>query len=271
MPLTGSESETVGPFTLFRPTSALSYYGRPTPGLSSAIDPADVTRFGHRCDELGLPRALEWVVEIAPSASSACVNAGWDVVEHPLLALEPSQIAPVVSPPGVTVRRLRADRSDLRQAWATVQIAFAHGRSDTGTAGTAALEAENARVDSDLISTFEQRTARGETVTAAAYDDGGRPLAVGQHQPVGSTTEVVAVGTLPAHRRQGLAAAVITTLVQDAAERGVDLVLLSAAGDDSARLYERLGFRRIGSVGAAEDTRPRAVPPRSADAGSPPR
>ena len=37
-------------------------------------------------------------------------------------------------------------------------------------------------------------------------------------------------------------------LVQDARERGAEIVFLSAAGDDVARMYEQIGFRRLGTA-----------------------
>ena len=61
-------------------------------------------------------------------------------------------------------------------------------------------------------------------------------------------TEVTGVGTLPAARRRGIGAAVTGQLVEDARERGAELVFLSAADDDVARMYERLGFRRIATA-----------------------
>jgi predicted GNAT family acetyltransferase len=75
--------------------------------------------------------------------------------------------------------------------------------------------------------------------------------AVGAHQPLQATSEIVGVATLPAFRRRGLAAAVTTTLVADALERGVTTAFLSADDEDVARVYERIGFRRIGTAGAA--------------------
>ncbi len=40
-------------------------------------------------------------------------------------------------------------------------------------------------------------------------------------------------------------------LVEHARERGAEVVFLSAADDAVARMYERLGFRRIGTAGFA--------------------
>ena len=56
------------------------------------------------------------------------------------------------------------------------------------------------------------------------------------------------IGTLPAARRRGIGAAVTGRLVADARARGAEIVFLSAAGDAVARLYERLGFHRVGTA-----------------------
>jgi predicted GNAT family acetyltransferase len=93
--------------------------------------------------------------------------------------------------------------------------------------------------------------AAGLTVTIVAEDDDG-VLAVGSHQPVGSVTEVVGVGTLPSARRRGLGAAVTAALVADARGRGAEIVFLSAGSDDIARVYGRLGFERVGTAGLAQ-------------------
>lgn len=65
-------------------------------------------------------------------------------------------------------------------------------------------------------------------------------------------SEIVGVGTLPAARRRGLASSVTAALVADARERGVDTVFLSAGDDDVARMYARLGFRRVATALIAE-------------------
>ncbi|WP_348772257.1 GNAT family N-acetyltransferase [Streptomyces sp. RPA4-5] len=78
---------------------------------------------------------------------------------------------------------------------------------------------------------------------------GGRTaLCAGRHQPVGAVSEIVGVGTLPTARRRGLGLAVTASLVADARSRGVETVFLSAGDEDVARLYARLGFRRIATA-----------------------
>ena len=88
------------------------------------------------------------------------------------------------------------------------------------------------------------------------------PVAAGMHQPVEGVTEVVGVATLPAVRRQGLGGAVTGALVEDALARGVETVFLSAGSEDIARVYGRLGFRRVATacvVGEAASARPRRL------------
>jgi predicted GNAT family acetyltransferase len=69
---------------------------------------------------------------------------------------------------------------------------------------------------------------------------------------VEAVTEIVGVATLPVARRRGIGAALTAALVEDAAQRGAATIFLSAGSDDVARVYERAGFRRIGTAGSAE-------------------
>ena len=89
---------------------------------------------------------------------------------------------------------------------------------------------------------------------AAAFSDTDEsvPLSSGQHNPIEAVTEIVGVGTLPSVRRRGLAHAVTTALVDDAQRRGVETIFLSAGDDEVARIYARIGFRRVGTALVAE-------------------
>ena len=99
------------------------------------------------------------------------------------------------------------------------------------------------------LRSVRDRMAAGIRVTVVAEDDG--VLAVGSHQPVGAVTEVVGFGTLPAARGRGLGTAVTAALVADARRGGAEVVFLSAGSDAIARMYGRLGFRRLGTAGLA--------------------
>jgi ribosomal protein S18 acetylase RimI-like enzyme len=119
------------------------------------------------------------------------------------------------------------------------------------------LAAEAAeRQDAAALLALRTRLRSGMTVMASVADDQG-PLAVGSHQPVRDVTEVVGVATLPALRRRGLGTVVTHALAADALRRGCDIIFLSADDDAVARLYARIGFRRVGTALIAE---PHAAP-----------
>ncbi|HEX2706207.1 MAG TPA: GNAT family N-acetyltransferase, partial [Candidatus Lustribacter sp.] len=72
--------------------------------------------------------------------------------------------------------------------------------------------------------------------------------------PCGGVSEVVGVAVLPSWRRRGVAAALTATLTRDALERGIATVFCSAQSEQVARVYEGIGFRRIGTAALAEHT-----------------
>jgi predicted GNAT family acetyltransferase len=77
-------------------------------------------------------------------------------------------------------------------------------------------------------------------------------VAAGSYQPIGPVSEVVGIATLPAYRRRGIGGALTSFLAADALSRGARTVFLSAGDSEIARVYERVGFRRIGSACVAE-------------------
>jgi ribosomal protein S18 acetylase RimI-like enzyme len=247
-PRAGARTEAVGPFTLFVSTGDFPFYARPRLGLTTPIAPDDVTSVRARMRELGVPEAVEWVVETTPSLSAAARAAGLHVLELPLLVLDHPLAVPV--PPGIRVRRVPADEPDLERILAVAAVAFAHAGTAAGTAGPSERDAVAAGSTLDR-SRLRERLAAGATVMVVAEDRDG-PIASGAHQPVGGVTEVVGVATLPSARRRGIGAAVTGALVGHAMASGLDLVFLSAASDDVARIYERLGFRRVARAGIAE-------------------
>ncbi|MFI5690262.1 GNAT family N-acetyltransferase [Kribbella sp. NPDC051586] len=249
VPLSGAVAEQVGPFTLFRSTTVWPYYARPVPGSGVTIKPDDVELVRARCAELEIPLSFEWVVETCPSLGAAAAAAGLSVVEHPLLVLERDDFRPVVTDARVEI--LSADEDVLRQCRAVANLAFSDPGTAVGAAGPAERDAAAAEMADKMVATLRDRALRGVAVNAGAFTDEGM-VASGTLAPVDATAEIVGVGTVPSMRRRGLGAAVTSTLVEHAFANGVDLVLLSAESDAVAAVYERVGFHRIGSAGAAE-------------------
>jgi ribosomal protein S18 acetylase RimI-like enzyme len=254
VPRTAARAEAHGPLTLFvNDGPGWPYYARPTRGTAT-VTPSDVDRVRARQRELGISEAFEWIAEVTPSLTPAASAAGLAVTDHPLLALEPGALRPVPHSQGVELRLVEPD-DDLAAITAVAHVGFAHPGTATGPVGAKALTRAAAQRDPEALGFERARLASGLTVMALALLD-GQPVAVGSHQPVGPVTEVVGVATLPPWRRRGLGAAVTAFLVEDAGRRGAETVFLSAGDDAVARVYERLGFRRVGVHSAAEPPQP---------------
>ena len=250
VPRAAARVETIGPFTLFvREGPGWSYYARPTPGCGP-IAAAHVAAVRTRQRELGIPETFEWVAELAPDLNGAAAAAGLFTEALPLLHLPVDRFRRVEPAEGFEVRTI-SPADDVRLTQAVAAVAFAHPGTGAGSSGEAALREAAAAIDPAVTGVLRERLAAGLTVSMTAVR-AGVPVAVGSHQPVGDATEVVGVGVLPAFRRRGLGAAVTSALVEDALARGVRTVFLSAGDEEIARVYERLGFERVGTAGAAE-------------------
>ena len=244
-PRSAADVEQHGAFTLFVSRIPWRFYARPRLDLAEDVGADDVAAVRARQRELGVREAFEWVAETTPSLIGAARGAGLQVLQVPLLALDAAAWTPPPAPPGVGLRMLGADDDALPAAQAVVELAFARELSPH-TVGVEERELAQARLgDLDFL---RERLRSGLTAMAVAESEADGVLAAGSHQPVGDVTEILAVGTLPVARRRGIGAAVTGRLVEDARERGVEVVFLSAADDDVARIYERLGFRRLGTA-----------------------
>ncbi|MBC9714980.1 GNAT family N-acetyltransferase [Streptomyces sp. TRM66268-LWL] len=250
-PRSSAEAEDFGPLTLFvRAGQGFPFYARPTPGGCAEVSADDVRRVRARQRALGVPEAFEWVEETTPVLRAAVEASGLAVHEHPLMVLDPQAAAQ--EPPGGLVRMLEAGDPALASAHAVLFLAFSAPGTAAGEAGVDALDAETRTRSGDgSVESLAERIEAGLTRVAAAVED-GRALASGRHQPVGAVTEIVGMGTLPAARRRGLAQAVAAALIADAHALGIETVFLSAADEAVARLYARLGFRRVGTALIAE-------------------
>lgn len=226
------------------------YYARPRPdvdlGGPLAVPADDVAEAARLLDAHSSAVSFEWVHELVPSFASTLEALGYAVTLHPLLALELP--VPLDDAPGAVL--LDVGSPLLRDALAVAEIAFAAPGTAVGDAGPSARDEVDVPVGQ--IEHIGGRVADGSASLVAVVDPVDGVVASGSHVPIDGVTEVMGVATLPSHRRRGLAGHVVSRLLGDAVERGCDLALLSAADDDVARVYERLGFVRVGHAGAAE-------------------
>ncbi|MEO7746651.1 MAG: GNAT family N-acetyltransferase, partial [Actinomycetota bacterium] len=110
VPRVSARAERVGPLTLFvREGVGWPYYARPG-AQAGPITADDVAAVRRRQVELGVPQALEWVEELAPTLAGAAQRAGLVVRHCPLLVLSGAPVAPDVA---AGVRVLRGDEPDL--------------------------------------------------------------------------------------------------------------------------------------------------------------
>jgi ribosomal protein S18 acetylase RimI-like enzyme len=251
-PRTAASAEDIGPFTLFvAGPVGWRYYARPRRAdVELPVTAADVAAVMRRQAALDQPQTFEWVAEHSPTVATACADAGLSVRAHPLLVHHDATAVPV--PDGLRIRRLLPGDAAVGQAMAVGAVAFA-AMEPGATGGVAQRSAAETEQDPADVEQVRLRIEAGQTVVVVAEDESG-VLASGAHNPVGDATELVGIATLPDFRRHGLGAAVTDTLVADAVRRGLDIILLSAADDDVARIYERVGFRRVATAMAAATT-----------------
>jgi GNAT superfamily N-acetyltransferase len=231
-PRPSADVEEVGAFTLFlrRSPDGFPYYARPRLGLVGEVTADDVDEVRARQRELGVPESVEWVHQTTPSLLPAARASGLKVAECPLLVL-----AEPVAAPAARVRVLRPE-DDLAAVLGAVHAGFEG--SDEVTPRPADRQAQQIRA--------------GLLAMAGAYDERGTVVGGGSHGPRGDTTELVGIAVVPRARRHGLGAAITAALVADALARGVDTIFLSAQDDAVARVYERVGFARVGTACIAE-------------------
>ncbi len=253
VPRATATAESIGPFTLFVATEGFPYpyYARPTLGLGAEVagTVSDVEVVRARQRSLGVPESFEWVEENSPRLTSLMEGAGLVVHRHPLLVL--GQPRWPADPAGITVRIAGPDDDALAGLRATLDVGFAHGGTAIGEAGVAERDAA-IRDDDPGLATLAGQVSPGAPGRWPWLKTVWGSVGGGLHNQRHGVTEVAGIATLPAYRRRGIAAAVTAQLVADALEQGVEVCFLSAESDEVARVYERLGFERVGTACTAE-------------------
>lgn len=223
-------TEDIGPFTLFLATdpNGWAYYARPRLDLDVPVTGADVEAVRDRQRAHDVPQSLEWVHENTPSLLEAARSGGMHVAECPLLVLATGPRAVDVT---ARVSPLLPDSAELPEVIGAIGSAF-------GDTDEFAPEdpASHARLMADDL-----------LAMVGAHDEAG-VVGGGSHSPRGDTTELQGIAVVPRARRRGIGAAITHALVADAHRRGIGTVFLSAQDDAVAGIYERVGFKRVGTA-----------------------
>jgi ribosomal protein S18 acetylase RimI-like enzyme len=260
-------TEDIGKFVLFiRDGAGWPYYARPRIDAATP-SAADVTAVRQRQRDLGVPETFEWVHETTPDLLAVARSAGLEVLLAPLMVLETAALVPDLPVAGAQIRILDPAApgfaADLAASRAVTSLGFGTPAIATpldavglaglviATAGPGERDAIPAPSD-DEIEAGRTRAASGRFVSAVVDSPTEGVLASGMLQTAGEVGEVVGVATLPAARRRGYASQLTATLARHGLQHGIDTVFLSSADDDVARLYSKVGFRRVGTACIAE-------------------
>ncbi|MFC7712210.1 GNAT family N-acetyltransferase [Micromonospora lupini] len=234
------------------------FYARPRIDATEAPSMADVSSVRERQRELGLPEAFEWVHETSPELLAVARSAGLNVLEAPLMVLDPAALPDPATLSDVPVRVLAADApdfaADVAARRAVAAVAFGAAGTAPGPAGPAERDAAVTELELAALNEERTRIADGRRISALAGTPTEGALASGMAMRVDDVAEIAGVATLPAARRRGMGAALTATLARELLAAGTGLVFLSAGSDEIARVYLRVGFRRIGTACIAEPT-----------------
>jgi ribosomal protein S18 acetylase RimI-like enzyme len=259
VPRDGAHTEDFGGLVLFvRDGVGWPYYARPRLGAAEPPSAADVIAVRARQREVGAPEAFEWVHETSPDLLAVARSAGLRVLEAPLLVLDREALA-TPQPLPVTIIDAEAPSfaADLAARRAVAAVGFSAPGTTAGSVGPAERDIATVPLGEDEVGSERRAALAGRRASALVPSPDG-VLASGMYQRVDDVAEIVGVATLPSARRRGLGAAVTAALASHALSKGTDLVFLSAGSDDIARVYTRVGFRRVGTACIAE---PESIPP----------
>jgi hypothetical protein len=252
VPRLRARAEAFEPFVLFvRTRPGHSYYARPVLGFERA-KPSDILRVRARQRELHEPEAFEWVHEITPGLLGVAEAAGLVVVRAPIMALNPAELPRTDAPSSDDLRLLSPTEPrfalDLALSHAVTGIGFGSRRAPAPERGVSGADVLASPVDRAEVEREAGAVLRREAAYALCVSENAGAIASGAYQRLDGVAEIVAVTTIASARRQGRGAAVTTLLSREALATGAELVFLSAASDEIARMYGRIGFRRVGTA-----------------------
>lgn len=228
-------------FTIFvHPSSDFSYVNYAIPDqptrddLDAALDALRATFVQHKRQ----PR-FEFIQEFAPDLEAALVTHGFVEESRTLFMIctpDTYRDAPAVQ--GLHITPLRAAAPvDLRDFITVQRQSFS---SDPVPPVT----------ETDVVEFV--RTLDTSPSFLARID--GQAAGVGSlTTPIDRLTEIVGIGTRPAFRRRGIAAAITAEALRTAFAQGVEIACLSAADANAGRVYERVGFRPLATMLAYRD------------------
>ncbi|GAA3273896.1 GNAT family N-acetyltransferase [Dactylosporangium vinaceum] len=201
-------------------------YATPVPGaeITAADVDALVAAFG------GRPPRLEYVTTCAPTLERLLLDAGFAVeARNEYLVCTPATFIAQPVPAGFELFVPDTD-AEIAGVIGVQHEAF----GSPGAASPADVDRQRRARD------------RGAVFTGARTADGRYAGGGGTVVPSDGICEIAGIAVAAPHRRRGLAGAITAAVTERLFERGIEVAWLEAGGDDSWRVYERVGFRPAG-------------------------
>ncbi|MDR6326392.1 GNAT family N-acetyltransferase [Actinoplanes couchii] len=200
-------------------------YASPVPG--APITAADVAALVTAFTEAGRKPRLEYVTSCTLELEALLLGAGFTVeVRNQYLICTPSTLGTPPVPADFDLREPETDRD--RAAVITAQNeAFGDFSGDPSE---------------DAVARMRRHQENGGVTLGARTRDGvwaGGGQAV---PPNDGLSEVAGIAVREAFRRRGLGGAITAGITRRLFDRGAEVAWLEASGDDSWRVYERIGF-----------------------------
>ncbi|SDT79751.1 GNAT family N-acetyltransferase [Actinoplanes derwentensis] len=217
-----------GPFVAgFDPETDSPYinYATPVPGVP--ITAADITALVTAFAGAGRKPRLEYVTSCSPELEGLLLGAGFTVEErNQYLICSPSTLNAPPVPTGLELVEPETDRD--RAAIVSAQNeAFGEFPDDPSEAAVARMR---------------RSQERGGVVLGARSADGVWAGGGQSSPPNDGLSEVAGIAVREQFRRRGLGGAISAGVTRRLFEGGAEFAWLEASGDDSWRVYERVGF-----------------------------
>jgi ribosomal protein S18 acetylase RimI-like enzyme len=236
----GRETVEVPPFVcLFSPGDPLRFFNYAKPLGPVGAEPAGLTeplaalRAVFRARER-VPR-FEFIEEYAPDLGRALAAAGFSLEgRSPLLVCTPETLRQGPPIPGLTITMLTPDSSaeDLLACLTVQQQGFGEIAGDPPT----------------LADVDDLREILAEEGAFLARMEGVPVGAMMYTEPLDGLTELAGGTTLETYRRRGIGVAMAVAATATAFERGVEVTLLTAAGEYASHVFQRAGFKRYATA-----------------------
>ncbi|NUR70261.1 MAG: GNAT family N-acetyltransferase [Hamadaea sp.] len=217
-----------GPFVLgLDPDTPSKYINYATPRPGETITAADVDALVAAFRSADRMPRLEYVANTAPDLERQLLAAGFTVeARHEYLVCTPDTFVDVPTPEGVEVAEPVSDAD----YWGMI--------SAQGAAFGDAFEVGPADIERS-----RRTVARGGVVRLARSQADDVVVGGGQaSSPSEGVAEVAGIAVTEPFRRRGIAGAITAAITREVFARGVEGAWLEASGDESWRVYERVGY-----------------------------